>query len=192
MYLEKRQSDRDVSLYFIAIIPHANLRDQIKGIKERMQTEYGSGHALKSPAHITLQIPFKRSSAEEARLAEALRRFAADEQSFSLELNGYGAFAPRVIFIKIVEPDPVARLHSHLKKVLIEELHFNHDEVMNAIQPHITVATRDLTKEAFNEAWPEFQNQAFRASFEVKSIFLLKHNGRHWDILEEFPFGRQE
>jgi 2'-5' RNA ligase len=192
MYFEKRQSDRDVSLYFIAVLPNDKLRDQIKGIKERMQTEYGSGHALKSPAHITLQIPFKRSSTDEVRLAEALRRFAAAEQPFSLELNGYGAFAPRVIFLKIAEPDPVVRLHSHLKKVLLEELHFNHDEVMNAVQPHITVATRDLTKEAFNEAWPEFQNEEFRASFEVNSIFLLKHNGRHWDILEEFPFGRQD
>ena len=69
------------------------------------------------------------------------------------------------------------------------ELHFSPAEIMKDVQPHHNVATRDLTKEAFSEAWPELQKEEFKASFDVHSIFLLKHNGRNWDILEEFPFG---
>jgi 2'-5' RNA ligase len=72
--------------------------------------------------------------------------------------------------------------------VLVSELHFNPGEIMKEMQPHVTVATRDLTKEAFNEAWPVFQDEEFSESFDVHSIYLLKHNGRNWDILEEFPF----
>jgi 2'-5' RNA ligase len=177
------------NLYFIALLPHRELGEKVRRIKERMKAQYGAGHALKSPAHITLQMPFKRSSADEALLEETLCRFAATEQPFILDLKGYSAFAPRVIFIKIVDPNPAIELHSRLKKVLLEDLHFQKDEVMKSVEPHITIATRDLTKAAFIKAWPEFKEEEFSASFDVRSIFLLKHNGRNWDILKEFPFG---
>ena len=189
MHVDGRQFSKKVDLYFIALIPPAELREEIREIKDRMKAEYGAGHALKSPAHITLQMPFKQNSADEAEMSEALSRFATGEKSFTVDLEGFGAFVPRVIFIKIAEPEPVRALHSRLKEVLLAELHFSPGEIMKDVQPHITVATRDLTKTAFNEAWPEFQKEDFRASFDVHSIFLLKHNGRNWDILEEFPFG---
>jgi len=178
-----------MDLYFIAIIPYSELRERVRGIKERMRSEYGAGHALKSPAHITLQMPFKRNPEDEAEISEALRKFALPEKTFTIDLDGYGSFAPRVIFIKITRPEPVASLHKRLNQVLMTELHFTPGEVMKEVQPHVTVATRDLTREAFSEAWPVFKNENFNASFDVHSIFLLKHNGRNWDILEEFPFG---
>lgn len=181
------QNDRD--LYFVAIIPPIELREKVKKIKERIKTEYGAGHALKSPAHITLQMPFKRSPADEAEISEALRRFSLPEKNFTVDLNGYGAFVPRVIFIKITQSEPVRALHKRLNDVLLSELHFSPGEVMKDLQPHVTIATRDLTKEVFSEAWPEFQKKEFTASFEVHSIFLLRHNGKDWDIMEEFPFG---
>jgi 2'-5' RNA ligase len=175
-------------LYFIAVVPHGSLRDEIREVKERLRDQYGAGHALKSPAHITLQMPFKRNPSEERGMCDALAGFALKEESFTVELNGYGAFVPRVIFIKIVEPGPVKSLHRRLRDVLLTEMGFGPDEVMNDIQPHITVATRDLTRETFAEAWPELQVEEFSGSFIVNSLFLLKHNGRNWDILEEFPF----
>jgi 2'-5' RNA ligase len=181
--------EKNMDLYFIALVPHRELREEMRKIKERMKAEHGAGHALKSPAHITLQMPFKRSSEDEPIISEALRRFVTGEKSFTVDLDGFGAFAPRVIFIKISEPEPVRALHSRLKEVLMTELHFSPAEIMKDVQPHITVATRDLTKEAFSEAWPELQKEEFKASFDVHSAFLLKHNGRNWDILEEFPFG---
>jgi 2'-5' RNA ligase len=136
-------------------------------------------------------MPFKRAAADEKEIRSVLQKFASGEKPFRVDLNGYGAFAPRVIFIRIVEPDPVRELHSRLERVLLEGLHFRRDEVMKSVQPHITVATRDLTKTGFNEAWAKFEEEEFSASFEAGSLFLLKHNGRSWDILEEFPFGRQ-
>jgi 2'-5' RNA ligase len=178
-----------MDLYFIAIIPHRELGEKVRRIKERMKAEYGAGHALKSPAHITLQMPFKRSSEDETSISGALRRFVTGEKSFTVDLDGFGAFAPRVIFIKIPEPKPVRALHSRLKQVLMTELHFSPAEVMKDVQPHLTIATRDLTKEAFSIAWPELQKEEFKALLDVNSVFLLKHNGRNWDILEEFPFG---
>lgn len=175
-------------LYFIALIPHSELRDEIRAVKERLSDRYGAGHALKSPAHITLQKPFKRSPSGEKDIFFALKEFSSRERPFTVKLNGYGAFVPRVIFIKIVEPGPVKSLHSRLRDLLLTEMGFGPDEILNDVQPHITVATRDLTREAFAESWPELHEEEFNGSFSVNSLFLLRHNGRKWDILEEFPF----
>lgn len=176
-------------LYFIALVPHDKLRNEIRAVKERMRSEYGAGHALKSPAHITLQMPFKRDGRDEPEISAALRRFAFGEESFTIDLDGYGCFAPRVIFIRITNPEPVRALHRRLKTVLAGDLNFDRTGIMSEVQPHITVATRDLTKESFADAWPEMKDEEFRGSFSVHSLFLLKHNGKNWDILEEFPFG---
>ena len=177
-----------MDLYFIALIPHSELRNEIRAVKDRIRLAYGAGHALKSPAHITMQMPFKRNSRDESAISEALEKFASEETPFIVRLNGFGCFAPRVIFIRIEDPDPVKSIHGRLKGILADELGFPVSEIMNDVQPHITVATRDLTKEAFREAWLEFQNEEFRGTFEVNSLFLLKHNGKNWDILKEFPF----
>jgi len=178
-------------LYFIALIPHDELRRGVRAIKERIRDEYGAGHALKSPAHITMQMPFKRSPADEERVSAALRRFASAEKCFRVDLDGYGAFSPRVIYIKITRPQPIEELHGRLRELLLDSLGFSPQEVMQEVQPHITVATRDLTKVAYNNAWPEMRKEEFSGSFTVRSIFLLKHNGRNWDIKEEYPFGEQ-
>lgn len=178
----------DANLYFIALIPGSDLRDRVRTVKERMKADYNAGHALKSPAHITLQMPFKRYIGDEHRMTEALRNFAAEEKPFEVSLDGFGAFVPRVIYINITEPGPVRELHSRLKAMLLSELGFSPAEVTNDVQPHITVATRDLIKAAFSQAWPEIRNEEFRATFLAGSIFLLKHNGKYWDIFREFNF----
>jgi 2'-5' RNA ligase len=177
-----------MSLYFIALIPHRDIREKVLELKEEMKERFKAGHALKSPAHITLQKPFERFPEEDTGLKEVLRLFASSQHSFTVDFNGFGSFAPRVIYIKITNPEPVLLLHSRLNRVLLAELHFTRGEIMKDVQPHITIATRDLTPAAFNEAWPEIKDRQFSASFNVHSIFLLKHNGRNWDILEEFPF----
>lgn len=183
--------ENKLGLYFIAIVPHGSLCDEIKVVKERMRDHYGAAHALKSPAHITLQMPFKRPPPEEKDICAALSKFASGERPFKVELEGYGAFVPRVIFIKIAEPGPVKSLHRRLRDALLTEMGFGPDEILNDLQPHITVATRDLVRDAFSDAWQEMKDEEFISSFEVRSIFLLRHNGRRWDLLEEFPFKTQ-
>ncbi|MEZ4998345.1 MAG: hypothetical protein R2758_13095 [Bacteroidales bacterium] len=41
-------------LYFVALIPPVELRNEIRTLKERMRSDHSAGHALRSPAHITL------------------------------------------------------------------------------------------------------------------------------------------
>jgi 2'-5' RNA ligase len=180
--------DPDTNLCFIALVPGKELRERVLRIKERMQRDFNAGHALKSPAHVTLQMPFRRKIADESAIVAALDRFAAGEAPFDVHLEGFGCFAPRVIFIRLVNPKHVIELHRRLNAVLLEGLGFAGSEIMKSVQPHMTIATRDLTKQAFAEAWPEYEDAEFTGSFHVGSLFLLKHNGSYWDIFREFQF----
>lgn len=177
-----------MSLYFIALIPQYALRKQIKQLKQEMKLQFKAKHALKSPAHITLQRPFIRNEENELLLLNNLKEFSSIQQPFNIDLLGFGCFTPRVIFVKIANHEPIITMYKQLKKVLIKKLGFNKTEIASSIFPHITIATKDLTEDAFKAAWPKFEKRAFKATFLVNSLFLLKHNGKYWDIYKEFGF----
>ena len=42
--------------------------------------------------------------------------------------------------------------------------------------PHITIATRDLFKRSFHEAWPIFEKETFEAEWEANALSVLRHN----------------
>ena len=177
------------NLYFIAIIPNVALRTIVKEFKEEMSKQFNAKHALKSQAHITLQMPFKRYEKEEATLIEALENFSKNETKFEILLNGFDCFPPRVIFLKVENHKPIIGLHERLKKILIDNLDFDKNERTEKLHPHMTIATRDLKKEKFNLAWETFKEREFSVQFATSSIFLLKHNGKFWEIFREFQFG---
>lgn len=176
------------NLYFIALIPDENIREEVRLLKEEISERYGAKHALKSPAHITLQRPFRRMEVQEEKLIRTLKEFAAVQKDFKIRLSGFDRFEPRVIFIKISEHKRLKKIHFDLKEVLLKELDFQEKEISKNMHPHMTLATRDLEPDYFYKAWAEFKDRGFEADFWVKSIFLLKHNGKYWDIFKEFPF----
>ena len=175
-------------LYLIALVPGPGLRERVRSLNEEMRDRYGASHALKSPAHITLQMPFRRVVSEEPTLIKTLKTFASGQKPLKVRLSGFDCFPPRVLYVKIVNPELLAPLHKDLQEVLRKELGFPGKESNFRFHPHMTIATRDLTEEAFHEAWHEFSGRGFEATFEVRSLFLLKHNGRTWDLFREFPF----
>jgi len=72
--------------------------------------------------------------------------------------------------------------------VLEHRLGFSRKEMMEEIHPHMTIATRDLSKKMFHKAWPEFKDREFKASFTADSLHLLKHSGKQWEFFREFSF----
>lgn len=179
-----------IHLYFIALVPPQDLRDRVRALKKEMRDRFGAGHALKSPAHITLQMPFRWPKGEEQQLTDLLNRFRTGPSPFRIELDGYDCFAPRVIFLRVLDHDPIAELASSLKAELQKEIGLADRQVHHPFHPHLTIATRDLTEEAFHRAWPEYRERPFSASFQAEGFTLLKHNGKYWEIYREFSFAK--
>lgn len=176
------------ALYLIALVPGEELRETVRQLKLEMQKKYCAGHALKSPAHITLQMPFRRRETDEAEMKTILTDFSLAQRPFDVHLDGFDCFRPRVIFINVKDAEPIVHLHQALNKILVEELNLLPGDINRDIHPHMTIATRDLSKEAFFTAWPDYKKRNFEATFPGDRLTLLKHNGRHWEIDEHFPF----
>ena len=179
-------------LYFIALVPPAPVRERVRALKLEIQQRFGAGHALRSPAHITLQMPFRLQSEFKEKLVEVLRQLAGMQHPFTIELEGFDCFAPRVIFIKIKDHEPVIALEKQLKPLLLKQQFLSTEATGFPFHPHMTIATRDLEEPAFIKAWAEFKDRLFHRAFEVSSLFLLRHNGSYWDIFKEFEFGSQD
>lgn len=179
-----------MGLYFIALIPPEALCERIRLFKLEIADKYGAKHALKLPAHITLQIPFRIPDKEEFGLVELLKDFAAKQHSFNIKVFGFKKFAKRVIFADVETKEPVIELYERLQKLLTTHLDLKDHERTSTIHPHFTLASRDLDYRVFPLVWADFKDREFQDSFQASSIFLLKHHGKSWDVFKEFEFAK--
>ncbi len=177
-------------LFLIALVPPLPLREQVRSLKLEMLQLYGAGHALKAPAHITLEGPFRLAPDTANKLEDTLDEFSGQQRPITVQLRDFDHFSIRVIFIRILEHGPVIALERQLTSVLSGSQLLQKRPKPIPFHPHMTIATRDLEEAAFFKAWADFKNRAFHAFFEVNSLHLLRHNGKNWDIFREFRFGR--
>lgn len=178
-------------LYFIALLPPAEIQQQATEIKQHFSDRYNSRAALKSPPHITLQPPFKWQSDHLAMLYQQLNEFALHQTAVPIALDGFAAFPPRVIYINVLQTPELLALKAALMAHLATTLNLSDPvEQRRPFSPHLTVAFRDLTRQHFTTAWADFQHRPFSAQFTVSHLTLLRHNGQRWQIHSEFRLDR--
>jgi 2'-5' RNA ligase len=177
-----------MKLYFVALVLPETLNEQIKQFKTFMQERWGCAVGLKSPAHITLIPPFWMNETLEESFCNDIDSLCKTIMPFVVATKNFSAFKPRTIFI-----EPV--LDGFLKKLKEATDHFckMHPQYgakadPRPFHPHITIATRDLHKRAFAEAWPYFENKKFEASFNADGLSVLRHNTKNWDVIHTAPF----
>jgi 2'-5' RNA ligase len=175
-------------LYFLAIIPSEEICERVKSLKLEIAEKFEAKHALKLPAHITLQIPFQIPETEEEKLIAILKRFAEKQKKIQVQLKDFGQFSQKVIFIGIQQHEKIVSLHADLQEILNKNFNLRKHEKFSKIHPHITLATRDLHYKQFAKAWADFKMRDFKASFTAKSFSLLKHDGKVWHRHCDFPF----
>lgn len=174
--------------YFIAIVPHEKLCDEIVAIKQDFADTYNSKGALRSPAHITLHMPFLWKEEKEEKLLNELAAFKFDTSNFDITLNNFSRFGERVIFIDVEKNEVLNSLQKQLVRHVKQMLNlFNQDEDLRGFHPHITVAFRDLKKEQFKKAWQAYKEKEFKAAFNCASFALLKHDGKRWNVYKTLP-----
>ncbi len=175
--------------YFLALLPPQEVQAAVNQIKQHFADRYASCKAQNSPPHITLQPPFEWAIAPVSFLEQRLLVFAQRYSPSYISLSGFGAFAPRVIYIQVVKTPELLALQAELSAYLQRELKIvDAAAKKRAYAPHMTVAFRDLTQPNFRAAWSEFQHQPFQFEFSVSALTLLHHDGRRWHIHASFPF----
>lgn len=190
---DSRRMNTGKKRFFIALLPSREIQDYANEIKQYFSDRYNSRAAQKSPPHITLQPPFEWPTEDLPRLEQHLSTFALAQSPFSVTLQDFAAFPPRVIYINVLKTAELL----HLQQALMTYLEANLGIVdpkakTRPFAPHMTVAFRDLTRQNFKAAWPEFQARSLNFSWLASSLTLLIHNGQRWTICQEFPFSPTE
>jgi 2'-5' RNA ligase len=174
--------------YFLAIVPPAPLFDEAQNLKLYMEKQYHSKAALRSPPHITLHMPFRWKEEKEATLVSKIKIFTDAAEPVKVCVDNFSAFPPRVIYMNVVNSEQLAKLQNDLRKYFKIALNiFNADYKDLPFHPHLTIAFRDLKKQAFAMAWEEFKTKEYKIEFIADSITLLKHDGKRWQVHHQFP-----
>jgi 2'-5' RNA ligase len=183
------------SRYFLALLPPPEMQDYANQVRQQFADRYASKKAFNSPPHITLQPSFEWPMAAIDALVSHLTAWARAYATVPVCLSGFGAFAPRVIFINVCRTPDLLALQTDLKTDCLHELKIVAQMPDWEFAPHMTVAFRDLTPENFQRAWPQFKQQSLGLSngpngeynFIADRLTLLKHDGRRWQIEQEMP-----
>lgn len=171
---------KDLRKYFLAIIPNSSFFDQVEGLKESIKQDFGSKYALKSPAHVTVKMPFSYSEKNEGKLKGLLGNFIEKHQQFTLRIHGVDCFGKRVIFLKVDAPTTLFELQAGLKIFCQRELHLMPELSDRNYHPHMTVAFKDLKPSSFEGIYRKVKEEKLDFYSNVLEIWLLKKEEGRW------------
>lgn len=173
-------------LYFIAAVPPADIQQRVTALKLEIAEKYGSRHALKSPPHITLHMPFRWKDTRWEELNACMRAINEGLTAFEVQLRHFGFFAPRVVFVDVVKNPELGALQKRVVSAVRSHLKLTNANYRDLpFHPHMTIAFRDLKKADFFQAQEEFAQRPFEAAFQVSEAALLRHNGERWEVVSD-------
>lgn len=172
-----------MNMYYIAIVAPDEINQDVLKWKNYFKDHFDCVVALKSPAHITLTPPFWMQEDLENELINSIRDFSVTKHKFEITLKGFAAFQPKVIFVDVVKSETLSELNQSLNDFIFQENRFPIKKDDRPFHPHVTLATRDLYKKGFQEAWEIFSKNKYEAFWMVNGISLLRHNKKNWDVI---------
>lgn len=177
------------SRFFIALIPPIVIQDYANALIQELSARYGT-HTANAPPHITLQAPFLWQLTAVSEVESCLQGFAKTVAPVPVKLAGFGAFAPRVLYINVLKTPELLMLQSKLLAHLEQQLQII-DPVAKSrpFTPHLTLASRKLTRQTFRQAWQELQTRSVEFEFVGDRLTLLLHNGQQWQVRSEMILG---
>jgi 2'-5' RNA ligase len=175
-------------MYFIAVICPGATGEKIQQAKRWMRDHFGSSHALKSPAHITLVPPFWFASIREPELLDSFQQFRSPVNELEISLDGFGHFDKRVLYVVVKDN---SGLHLLQQAILEHAMTYFGDHIKKedrSFHPHITIATRDIKPGDFDKAWEHFAGKKMDETFQARTISLLRLDAGSWkEIATRMP-----
>ena len=172
-----------MNMYYIAIVAPEGINLQVLKWKTYFKDHFECSVALKSPAHITLIPPFWMNEESENELINSIKEFSITKNKFEITLKDFAAFKPKVIFVDVVKSEVLNGFYRSFADFIFSVNKFPIKKDDGPFHPHVTLATRDLYKKAFQEAWEIFSNKKYEAFWMVNGVSLLRHNKKNWDVI---------
>jgi 2'-5' RNA ligase len=174
-------------MYFIALVLPEELNKKVLHWKNYMHEKYGCAAGLRSPAHITLIPPYWMENEKEEKLITGIENISSGIKPITVSTKNFSAFTPRTIFIDVEVTEELKKV-----KAAVDTYFLQADQTSKIddrpFHPHITIATRDLHKKDFREAWSFFETKKFEAGWKANGISILRHNRVNWEVIHTADF----
>ena len=182
-----------MSIYLTAILPPEQLASEIDEIRKEISEKYKVYAALKPPVHITLYRPLSMEASNEDFLIKLLKPVGYSHKPFQQRLENFDSFNNKTLFIHADKNPLLQVLQSDIAAVYNKnKIDVKEQKSSDRFHPHITIAYRDVQRNVFKELWQEFKNRKFRRHYITDRFCLLKHDGKRWNLLEEFLLQQTE
>lgn len=173
--------------YFLAIVPEGDIQQKALSLKEEIREKYRVKYALKSPAHVTLKMPFIFNEAKEPELISKIGDFLKGYPIFDIRIDGVRTFGNRVIFWNIKPDALLFKLQSELKLFCKRELKLVDELADRNYTPHMTIAFKDLKLAKFDLVLKLVRENAISQNYSAGDISILKKVNGRWKELERIP-----
>lgn len=177
---------KSIGKYFVAIVPESDIQQDAINLKLLLKENFNLKYALKSPAHVTLKMPFNWNEAKEDKLIGLLKSFFEKIEPFEVRYSGFDRFGNRVIFVKIKEEPTLYSIQNSLSEYFKRELKLVVELSDKAYHPHLTLAFKDIKTTQFDTYWSFIKKQTFDASETIRTVALLKRKEGRWEVLKRF------
>lgn len=175
--------------YFFAITPTGEIQEEATGLKLQLKEKFNLKYALKSPAHITLKMPFLWKENKEQILISQFSDFFNEQSSFNLKLGGIGNFRKRVVFVKVEKQEKLLELQKRLVNLCRTQCNLKVELSDYAFNPHMTLAFKDVKERFFEDYIIFLKSLSFIHHMEVYEVALLRKEAeeRKWQVFYRFP-----
>lgn len=180
-----------IGKYFVALVPDGEVQKGATAIKEDLRDKFGLKYSLKSPAHVTLKMPFSWNEAKENVLTKSLEEFAKEYKSIKLHFIGFGKFGNRVIFVRVKRNQKLVLLQASIAEYFKRELKLVKELSDTNYHPHMTVAFKDVKAKDFEKYWAYVNSLDFDYEFQFDRLVLLKRIDNRWFPLSEIPLKKE-
>ncbi len=177
--------------YFLAIVPDESLLAEAENLKLKLREKFGIKYALRSPAHVTVKMPFSYNEAKEGKLVEKLKSFLAGVDPFEIEVNGVDNFRNRVVFWNVEANERLNAFQQALKIYCKRELNLVDELSDRNFHPHMTIAFKDIKPKQFDEVYEFVKGIPIHAMIDIRELTILKRLDSRWVIYKKIKMGKQ-
>ncbi len=174
-------------LYLLALLPPADLRDQVAEIRKTCATDFQTRAALQLEVHVPLFRVFKMNEKLEPYLQKKLA-LLRHLPPFPVLIRHFDSFNAHTLYLRVQKSPELAMLNRSIGKTMTS-FGLEADESggkATLFVPHITIAYRDIAPDIFPAMWEEYKNKKFSREFEADRFVLLKRSARTWEERMEF------
>jgi hypothetical protein len=158
---------------------------QVKHLRMEWEKIYGQEAASEKPPSITLACFNAREEMEET-LMRWIQKICDHQQAFPVTLNNFSAMPPHMVYIRVQDEQPFARIAGQLH--LLEDFIRENAQQKPRIFDKPFIKLGSMPADAASEQWFAYTHQLFHAAFMARQLILFKRIKDKWSVVSLFPF----